>query len=104
MPDRLFTIGLDEFRDTTKPGLAFWYQISLSPSERQGGPAATRHYSSKDNFIADLKGRLGFSEHAVERFFAQQPDAGHRHETLLRHALTEADAGYLGWTLDQDRF
>jgi hypothetical protein len=103
MSDRLFDITLDEFSDTTRPDSPLWYQIGLSPSERQGGPMATRRYSSKENFIADLEGRVGYSEHAIEKFFAQQPDTGNRHETLFRHKLTAEDAAYLGWTADQDR-
>jgi hypothetical protein len=96
---RDFNIFVDDMTDNTRPAAAPAYQVALSPSSRGGGAMGTRAYSSKDAFVADLQQRLGYTDRAIERFFAD-PE---RHDTLLSHSLSEEHAVYFGWHPDYDR-
>lgn len=54
----------------------------------------TKQYlTNKEAFVADLQQRLGYTDAAIERFFAE-PD---RHQSLLDHPLSDEDAAYFGW-------
>lgn len=95
---RDFNIFLDDMTDNTRPAPAAAYQVALSPSSRGGGAMATKAYSSKDVFVADLQQRLGYTDPAIERFVSNPQ----RHDTLLNHSLSEEDAVYFGWHPDYD--
>jgi hypothetical protein len=69
------------------------YQIALRPASGSGGAMATKSYSTKEEFIADLQRVLGYTDGAIARFFAAED----RHQTLMQHALSDEDAAYLGW-------
>jgi hypothetical protein len=97
---RAFNIFVDDMTDNTRHHTAPVYQVALSPSNRSGGAMGTRAYSSKDAFVADLQQRLGYTDRAIEQFFANPQT----HETLLNHSLNEEDAVYFGWHPDYDRY
>jgi hypothetical protein len=80
-----YNIFVDEISATS-------YQIALIPATHNGA-MATKAYSAKEDFISDLQRVLGYTDRAVERFFAAED----RHHTLLQHALSDEDAAYLGW-------
>jgi hypothetical protein len=54
----------------------------------------TKQYTDKAAFITDLKQKLGYTDAAIERFFAW-PDT---HQTLVDHPLSDEDAKYFGWS------
>lgn len=76
------------------------YMIALLPSERSCGAMATKQEMSAQQLAFELQQRLSYTPAAVQRFFA----GSDRHHTLLNHPLAEADAEYLGWLPDFDRF
>jgi hypothetical protein len=82
---RDYNIFIDEMND----GL---YQIGLIPDSRVGGAVATKSYSTKAEFVRDLQ-RLGYTDGAIARFF----EAIDKHQTLLRHPLSDEEAGHFGW-------
>jgi hypothetical protein len=98
-PQRPFNISIDEMKDSTKPHGAPYYQIAIAPSELPASAMVTKQYLSREDFIADLKQRLGYVDQAIERFFAH-PE---RHGTLVNHPLSAEDALYFGWHLDHDK-
>jgi hypothetical protein len=69
------------------------YLVALRPTHRGGGAMATKRYSTKEDFISDLQQVLGYTDRAVEQFFATED----RRHTLLDHTLRDEDAAYLGW-------
>ena len=82
---RNYNIFVEEISDTS-------YQIGIIPATGHGG-MATKTYSAKEDFISDLQRVLGYTDRAIQRFFAAED----RHHTLLQHALSDEDAAYLGW-------
>lgn len=99
MNTRNFTVFADVVKNPTQPNAPRTYMIAISPSERNGGAMATKQYTSREAFALDLRRRLGYSDRAIEGLFADDK----RHDALLNHPLTEADAFYLGWLPDYDR-
>lgn len=54
----------------------------------------TKQYlANKEAFIADLQQRLGYTNAAIERFFAET----NGHQSLLDYPLSDEDAAYFGW-------
>jgi hypothetical protein len=97
---RDFTVFVDELNDGTKPNAQPHYKVAISPSNRNGGVTSGKDYFSKEEFVADLQQRLGYTDRAIERFFAD-PE---RHNALLNHSLSDEDALYFGWHPDYDKF
>lgn len=90
---RDYTIFLDEIPNEHQPE-APYYQIALRPFVMDGGGAmGTKLYPTKVDISADMRRVLGYSDAAVERFFA----ANDRHQTLVRFSLSDEDADCLGW-------
>lgn len=96
---RQFNITVDEMTDRTKPNDPPYYQVAIAPSQGTTSATATKQYSSKEEFIADLQQRLGYADGAIERFFAD-PE---RHHKLLNHPMCDEDAQYFGWYPDYDK-
>jgi hypothetical protein len=95
---RNYIIFLDIMKSPSQPNEAPTYQVALRPHTQgagvQGGAMGTKQYlTDKEAFIADLKQRLGYTDAAIERFFAG-PDT---HQSLLDHPLSDEDAAYFGW-------
>jgi hypothetical protein len=95
---RHYIIFLDIMKSPSQPNEAPTYQVALHPHTQgagvQGGAMGTKQYlTDKKAFIADLKQRLGYTDAAIERFFAG-PDT---HQSLLDHPLSDEDAAYFGW-------
>jgi hypothetical protein len=82
--------------DEMEPGA---YQIALIPSVRHGAMGTTR-YPNKDFLVAALRRHLGYTDAAIESFFA----AGVRHTTLLNFQLSDDDAAALGWSPEFNSF
>jgi hypothetical protein len=93
-----YIIFLDIMKSPSQPNEATTYQVALHPYAQgagvHGGAMGTKQYlTDKEAFIADLKQRLGYTDAAIERFFAG-PDT---HQSLLDHPLSDEDAAYFGW-------
>jgi hypothetical protein len=93
-----YTIFMDIMKSPSRPNDAPTYQVAIHPFTRTsgvgGGAMGTRQYlADKEAFIADLQLKLGYTDAAIERFFAG-PDG---HQTLLDHPLSDVDAAYFGW-------
>jgi hypothetical protein len=68
-----YIIFLDIMKSPSQANAAPTYQIALRPFSRGGGGGAmgTKQYlTDKAAFIADLQQRLGYTDAAIERFFA----------------------------------
>jgi hypothetical protein len=89
-----FIVFVDEMQDTTRPGSAPTYQVAVAPFSQNGGSAmGTRRYSSREDFAYDLRTRLGYTDGAIARFFADPK----KHGALVNHPLSKEDAAYFGW-------
>lgn len=89
-----FIVFVDEMQDTTGPKSAATYQVAVAPYSPNGGSAmGTRRYSSREDFTHDLRTRLGYTDGAIARFFAD-PE---KHGALVNHLLSDENAAYFGW-------
>jgi hypothetical protein len=68
------------------------YQIAIMPSGINASAMATRNYTSKEAFIADLQRYFGFTERAIDQFFSK-----YDHHQAIEHQLSDEDAAYFGW-------
>ena len=98
-PLRQFNVFVGEMTDGAEPHDTPCYQIAITPSQPATDITATKQYVSREDFVADLRRRLGFADGAVERFFADP----RQQSKLMNYPLSQEDALYFGWTPDYDK-
>jgi hypothetical protein len=84
-----YNVFVDQMSHEPKPT----FMISLIPASISAGAVGTRHYDTREAFVDDLRGCLGYTDRAIARFFASTD----RHNTLAKVPLTDQIAAYLGW-------
>jgi hypothetical protein len=91
-----FTVFLDEMQDTNRPESAPTYQVAVAPFSQNSSSTmamGTRRYSSREHFIHDLRTRLGCTDGAITRFFADP----NKYSVWVNHPLSVENAAYFGW-------
>jgi hypothetical protein len=85
-----YTVFIDGWVD--RPGSSPTYQIAICPFSRTASAMAVKRYQTGEALDADLRRYFGFTDAAIERYFAQ-PDL----MQALVHPLSDDVAAYFGW-------
>jgi len=87
-----YTVFIDGWVDESRPGFPVTYQIAICPFSRSASAMAVKRYETREALDADLRRYFGFTDAAIERYFAQ-PDL----LQALVHPLSDEDAACFGW-------
>lgn len=81
--------------ESSNSGSTLYYQISLRPSDLNGGSMAYITYRDASSMANDLRTLLGYTENAIARSPCN-PTADH-HQTVILD-LSPETAAHFGWT------
>lgn len=87
-----YTVFIDAWPDASRPSSPMSYQIAICPFSRSASAMAVKRYETREALDADLRRYFGFTDAAIERYFAQ-PEL----MQALVHPLSDEDAAYFGW-------
>jgi hypothetical protein len=96
-----YVVFIDKLDDKTRPNSEQNYQIAISPSSRTGGAMGVKHDMTEEACASSLRRYFGFTEAAIERFFAEANTD--RHLTLIDQPLSDQDAAYFNWLPEYNR-
>jgi hypothetical protein len=87
-----YSVFIDGWGDESRPGSPMTYQIAICPFSRSASSMAVKRYETREALDADLRRFFGFTDAAIERYFAL-PDL----LQALVHPLSDEVAAYFGW-------